>query len=458
MNCHCCGYGIWTYRPARVILFFDTPVYIYRMRSFPAAIILLITLFCSGSVIAQYEDWENMAPEGKIINYRTLTWDDFQHLQMRHVAEELAEHGLQAQAYVIPAIYFEPIDAERLPNGRVKFNFKVKCAFQSHAYVRHDVKAAHSNYVLYHEQGHYDIALNFANTMQEELSTKDFSPNNYRKEIHKMIEDLYTRYEQTQHRYDAEVNPAGKDDIPMQTLWDMRVKKALENNSLEYYTSPEAAVAGVKGLGLGQVVKRLSADDVRRFAVRARPIYSEFTDETAAMSKELSVWNIDKVILAFYQQRYFMQEEGKPVKDCSRLLGYLFVPNGKDTYKRIFIDTFGRDDLSPKISAAFFANADTDNIRELVIQTVQTRKDDRALGVQYTTRVYDNITFRALPGKLRKLNDVAEKLENSVDGTVDGKPQKAKYKNEKDLRDALLKLGYADDAAVALPPKRTIYK
>ncbi|GAA4459388.1 hypothetical protein GCM10023093_00300 [Nemorincola caseinilytica] len=406
---------------------------------------------------AQYEDWQDMAPEGKIINYRTLTWNDFQHLQMRHVAEELSQHGLQAQAYVIPTIYFEPIDAERLDNGRLKFKFKVKCAFQSHAYVRDDVKKAHTNYVLYHEQGHYDIALNFANIMQEELCSKDFSPNGYDKEIGAIIEKLYTRYHELQERYDAEVNPHGTDDVPMQTLWDMRIKKALENNSIEYYTSPESVAATVKGLGLGQTVKRLPTDDVRRFAVRARPLYSEFTDETAAMTKELSVWNMEKVVLAFYQQRYFVGEEGKPVKDCSRLLGYLFVPNGKDTYKRIFIDTFVRDDLSPKVNASFFANADTDAVKELVIQTVQTRKDNEATGVQYTTRVYDN-TFRALPGKLRKLNDVAEKLENSVDGTVNGKPQKAKYKTEKDLRDALQKLGYAEETPAAAPPKKTIYR
>lgn len=428
------------------------------MRLFPFPCILIISLLCGKSAFAQYEDWDNMLPEGKIINFRTLTWNDFQHLQMRHVAEELAEHGLQVQAYVIPAIYFEPIDGERLENGRVKFKFKVKCAFQSHAYVRKDVKEAHSNYVLYHEQGHYDIALNFANIMEEQLCTKDFSPNNYSNEISKLLEDLYTRYEETQRKYDAEVNPHGTDDIPMQTLWDARIKKALENNSLEFYSSPESVAATAKGLGLGQVVKRMPNDDMRRFAVRARPIYSEFNDETAGMSKELTIWNMEKVVLAFYLQRYFIEEEGKKVKDCSRLLGYLFVPNGKDSYKRIFIDTFGRDDMAPKINAAFFANADTDNIKELVIQTTQARKDNEVTGTQYTTKVYDNITFRALPGRLRRLNDVAEKLENGVDGIVADKPQKPKYKTEKELREALVQLGFADDAGPAPPPKKTIYR
>lgn len=405
----------------------------------------------------QREDIGWIAPEGKIINQRTLTWEDFLGKQDKEFAAYLASYGLQAQAYVVPSIYFVPSEGEVLDNGRVKFSFKAKCAFQSHAFVREDVKKAHSNYVYYHEHDHYDIALAYAQKMEEVLSTRDYSAKNYADEINAIIKDYYTQYFEVQAKYDKEVNPEGRDDVPMQTLWDMRIKKCRENNTLDFMNSPESAVISVKGLG--QTVKRAAEEPMRKFATRCRPIYSEFTDETAAMSMETEVWGIQKVVIAFYKQRYYIEEEGKPTKDASRLLGYLFMPNGKDTYKRILIDTFCNDDIAPKINTVFFANADTDNIKELVIQTSVLRKDRQISGIQYTTKIFDNIAYRAMPGKLRRLDDVSAKLENGVDGTVDGKPQKARLKNQKELTDELIKLGFPNEAnAAPAAPKRTIHQ
>lgn len=417
---------------------------------------LSLLLACSLSAFAQKEDLGWIAPEGKIINQRTLTWNDFQNKEDKEHARSLAQQGYQAQAYVIPRIYFNWKGGERLENGRLKLLFVAKCAFQSHAFVREEVKNAHSNYVFFHEHDHYDIALVYAQKMEEALVSRDYSEKNYEAEIDKILDDYHTEYFKLQRKYDDEVNPKGTNDVPMQTLWDMRIKKCLENNTLEYFNSPESVVQSVKGLG--QTVKRIPEESMKRFATRCRPLYSEFTDETAAMSIETTAWGIEKVVIAFYKQRYFIEEEGKPTIDASRLLGYLFMPNGKDTYKRILIDTFCNNDFAPKVNALFFANADTDNIKELVIQTTIARKDKEATGVQYTTKVYDNVVYRALPGRMRRLNEVSEKLGNGVEGTIDGKPQKAKYKNEKELTGALVQLGFPNDAPAAAPPKRVIHQ
>lgn len=419
---------------------------------------LLGAAFFSISANAQKDDFSNMLPEGKIINQRTLTWNDFQNKEDKKEQERAASEGLYNAAYVCPAIYCKPAEGTRLDNGRVKFNFTIKCAFQSHAFVRDDVKNAHSIYVYTHEHDHYDIALVYAQKLEEELRARDYSEGNYSDEISKIYHDYQERHYATQKKYDAEVNPHGTDDIPMQTLWDMRIKKCLENNTLDYMNSPESAVASVKGMG--QNVKRISNETMKRFATRCRPLYSEFTDETAAMSMETDVWGLEKVVVAFYKQRYFIEEEGKPTKDASRLLGYLFVPNGSDTYKRILIDTFCVDDMATKVNTVFFANADSDNVKEIVIQTTANRKSKQVVGVQYNTKVYDNVTMRALPGRLRRINEVSEKLENGVDGTVDGKAQKVRLKNQKELTDELIKMGFANEAvsAPASTPKRTIHQ
>jgi hypothetical protein len=48
-----------------------------------------------------------IAPEGKILNYRTLTWNDLQGKEDKDFADKLAENNYVAKAYVCPAIYFK---------------------------------------------------------------------------------------------------------------------------------------------------------------------------------------------------------------------------------------------------------------------------------------------------------------------------------------------------------------
>jgi len=403
---------------------------------------LLITALCLLATAHAYAQKEWIAPEGKILNYRTLTWDDFQDKEEKEFADKLAERNLAARAYVSPAIYFKAEHGERQENGRVKFKFVVKCAFQSKAFVRESTKQekTRSFYVLTHEQDHYDIALTYSNKLQYELSSRDYSENKYNEEIEKLTDGLLERYNKTQETYDNEVNPEGRDDIEKQRLWDMRIKKGFENNTDEYYTSPESVVQTVKYLG--QTVKRIPGEPALQFVVRARPLYSEFPAEMTSRIVESREWTPEPSIVAFYTQKYFATGDESPLKDSYRTLAFLFVPNGKDTYKRIFIDTFINEGRPVKIAATFFANADSDNVKELVIMATSAQKDKEGSGTLFINKVYDN-TGRALPGKLRRLYDATSKIEGGLEGEKGGKPSKAKYKTEKEVMDALKKLGYS---------------
>ena len=397
-----------------------------------AACLLSITFSSAQSA----DDW--IAPEGKILNYRTLTWNDFLGKEDKAIADKLAEENLQARAYVSPRIYFYADSGERQDNGKVKFKFRTKCAFQSRAFARESTKQEHSNYVLIHEQDHYDIALTYANRLQFELSSRDYS-DKYSDEIDKIAEELIKRYYKTQETYDAEVNPSGRDDREKQFLWDMRIKKCFENNTEEYYTSPESIVQTVKANGT--TVKRIPGEPALQFAVRARPLYTEFPQEMTTKIVETKEWTAEPSVIAFYTQKYYVQEDGTQAHDNFRTLAFMFMPIGKDTYKRVFIDTFINEGMPVKIATSFFANADSDKVKELVIVATCSQRDKQASGTLYINKIYDNIG-RLIPPRLRRLDDASLKIEGGFEGTKDGKPWKAKHKSEKEITDALKKLGY----------------
>lgn len=387
---------------------------------------------------AQSDDnW--IAPEGFILNYRTLNWNDFKGREDRVFSDKLATQNLQAKAYVSPAIYFVADSGETQPNGRVKFKFHVKCAFQSSAFVRESTKNEHSNYVLIHEQDHYDIALVYAGRLQSILSSRDYSADKYNEEIDKLGNDLLDKYNKTQEIYDNEVNPNGTDDQAKQYLWDMRIRKCMENNTDEFFASTESAVQNVKLPG--QIVKRLPGEPALQFIVRARPLYMELPPEMMPKVVETREWSQEPAVIAFYTQKFYVHEDGALPTDHFRTMAYMFIPTTKDLYKRVIIDTFNYDGRPVKITGAFFTNADNDAAKELVITATSTQKDKDGSGTMYINRVYDNAD-KPLPGKLKRLDDVSVKIEGGFEGSLGGKPSKAKCKSSQEITDALKKLGY----------------
>lgn len=401
--------------------------------------LLLALLILSSSGVYGQSDNGFIAPEGRILNYRTLNWDDFMGREDKEFADKLAEQNLQARAYVCPAIYFYADSGQRTDNGRVTFKFRVKCAFQTRSFAREATKKEHSNYVLIHEQDHYDIALTYANLLQVRLSSRDYSADHYSDEIDKVADEIQNKYFNTQETYDHEVNPDGAEDKEKQYLWDMRIKKCLENNTDEFYTSPESVATTVKAWG--QTVKRKPGEAAVQFVVRARPLYTEFPQEMASKIIETKEWTSESSIIAFYTQKYYLPEDDNVPGDHYRTLAFMFLPNGKDTYKRVLIDTFVNDGRPVTIAATFFANADSDQANELVIMATSTRKDKDATGTLYINRVYDN-TGRLLPGKLKRLDDVSAKIDGGFEGTIGGKPSKSRHKSQKDVTDELKKLGF----------------
>ena len=105
----------------------------------------------------------------------------------------------------------------------------------------------------------------------------------------------------------------------------------------------------------------------------------------------------------------------------------------------MLIDTFNNDGKPIKIEKLFFANADSDNVKELVIMATSQQKDAQHNGTLYINRVYDNPP-RILPGRLKRLEDATAKIEGGFEGKLNGKPVKAKVKNENEIAAILGKI------------------
>ncbi|GAA4466544.1 hypothetical protein GCM10023093_20800 [Nemorincola caseinilytica] len=368
-----------------------------------------------------------IAPEGKIYNYRTLMWADF-----LGKPDPKNEHVI---SFIRPAPYYTADNGEHLPNGRVNFDFKVKCAFQSESWSKNK-----EEFTLIYQQNNYDIALLYSNMLRMQLTGRDYSANNYDKEIDDIHDGLSKKREKVYEDYERETDFGNKREN--QPLWDLRIRKCMENLSDEYFASPEAVLQGGKGLGMGQMVKRGTDEPIRQFATRCRPLYAWYTDEMGARSMETTEWTAEPAVLAFYMQNYTVGTGDIDFKDNKRILAYAFMPVGKGSYKRVFVDSFSNDGNPVKVEAAFFANADSDATKELIIITTSTVKNRQVSGTFYATTVYDLTSSRVFPARLRRLEGIGEQLSGGLDGSRDGKPATAKMKNEKDVREALKKLGF----------------
>lgn len=395
------------------------------------------TMLISIGANAQKEDIGWIAPEGKIINTRTLTWTDFQTKADRKQKLKAELDNRYLASYICPAVYFTTTDGQQQENGRVTFKFTTKCAFQSHAFLINDPRHTKTYSSIHHEQGHYDIALLIAKKLHTELSTRDYDGKRYNEEIDEINDRLHKEHVALQHKYDEDVDALKPDNEAAQRLWDMRFRKASENNDLTLLSANLTVANTVKSSGT--LVKRLAGETPVQFLVRCRPLYSFFNEENAQWVKETTEWGGNEpTIIAYFTHSYF-ESQAAEAEPKSILLAYMYVPTAKDTYKRIFLDTLASDGSPVKITGTYFANTDADPEKELIIMAAGQMKGKEASGTLYMNRVFDNVT-RPVQNRAKKLTDVTSAIDGELEGTRTGKASKAKYKTFKDVEPVLAKM------------------
>ncbi len=82
------------------------------------------------------------------------------------------------------------------------FSYKITCSFsQTRSWGLHK-----TDYILAHEQGHFDIAEIFARKLNKEMSQYVFNARSYQQDLKKIYDKVMLEKEKMQNQYDAETN------------------------------------------------------------------------------------------------------------------------------------------------------------------------------------------------------------------------------------------------------------
>jgi hypothetical protein len=176
------------------------------------------------------------------------------------------------------------------------------------------------------------------------------------------------------------------------------------------------------------------------FIQRHVPKGLSFHKDLAEQMIESNEWSTTKSFVAFYKLTYKLPNDDMEYED---ILGYLYVPiNKSNVYRRVLIDTIECEGGKAQIISIFFANADKDNERELVVLIDWPVQHYQIYGNFYETRIYDNLPGNSLLERLPKLSKVGQKVSGGFDGDREEETVKARYKTAKEIREGLKKLGY----------------
>jgi hypothetical protein len=148
------------------------------------------------------------------------------------------------------------------------------------------------------------------------------------------------------------------------------------------------------------------------------------------------------MIIAFYAPPLELESDTSDIG----AIGFAYCEVEKNLYVEVLIDTIYEPSNLLRIESVFFANADADKKREMLV-TYSRHAHHRAAGVDgyfYSTNIYDNIEVGNPPERftfdreLSKIFNVAD-FEGSHNG---GKVVHAKFKTVKEVRRELKRLGY----------------
>ncbi len=158
----------------------------------------------------------------------------------------------------------------------------------------------------------------------------------------------------------------------------------------------------------GQSLTRHDNETAEMFVNRLKPDSSEFAHAVL----ETKSLNINKnIIVAFYEKTIYEVRQMPTYidhDDYEIIIGYLYVPIGNNNYRKVLIDTISSDGGDPEIISVFFANADKDSIKELVVLCRYPQVHYDYGGDFYETFVYDNPTDTT--ERLTYLKELSEKF------------------------------------------------
>ena len=83
-----------------------------------------------------------------------------------------------------------------------------------------------TDYILSHEQGHFDLAELFARKLHKEMSNYTFNKKSFQKDLKKIYDSIMKERESTQNQYDKETNHSINKE--KQAEWLKKISRMLE--------------------------------------------------------------------------------------------------------------------------------------------------------------------------------------------------------------------------------------
>ena len=105
------------------------------------------------------------------------------------------------------------------------FSYKIQSRFsKTRSWGRHQ-----SDYILSHEQGHFDIAEIFARKLHKAMSEYEFNRKTYQKDLNEIYQKIVKEKEEMQNEYDEETNHSI--NRQKQAKWLEKIEELLEETA-----------------------------------------------------------------------------------------------------------------------------------------------------------------------------------------------------------------------------------
>lgn len=107
-----------------------------------------------------------------------------------------------------------------------KITFTITCSFsQTKSWGRYQ-----TDYILSHEQGHFDITEIFARRLNQKMQEYIFNKNSFKSDLKKIYDDTMEEKEKMQNRYDQETDFSRNKE--QQQEWLKKIEKMLAETAL----------------------------------------------------------------------------------------------------------------------------------------------------------------------------------------------------------------------------------
>lgn len=187
----------------------------------------------------------------------------------------------------------------------------------------------------------------------------------------------------------------------------------------------------------GQLVQRNDNETTEQFAERHKPENSTLTHKVLETK-----WNSLPVIISLYDQTYKLPIKNDPDQQTyHKIVGAVFVQSDKHNYSKTTFGTIDTEGDNPSIETVFFANADTDTTKELIIIASWEQRHYDVSGTLYGTYIFDYELTSTIEWKF--LEKISRKLDGGCECSWrDGTSKKVKYKTALNIKKELTRLGY----------------